>query len=399
MDETKILAAMYHDRQAHETALRIGVDAHDFGETARCVFISIGEQYTRDSELPSVDYDTLRTQVERRFGKGHMADSVMEFVGRFPENVSSINILEEYRLLRLGRCSTELATLLATGQHGDETQQTLAVYNSLVEGQQEEAGQDRLTFEDFVDDDAARLPLSPSSLDEYIGGGVLRGHNVTIYGRPEAGKTLLALNIACSAIRCGHKVLYVANEEPAREVTKRVLSRLRNVDVENFRDKDELALAFKKAAKFYKNWNILHKANLSARDVGRACARLRPDYVIVDQLKNLRCADENRALQLDKVARQVREIGIEYDCVTVSVTQAGDSAEQKLVLSMNDIEWSNTGIPGAADLLLGIGVNDQIQGTGKRILSICKNKVNGRHGNFPVYIDARKTKVTSQVKA
>jgi hypothetical protein len=63
---------------------------------------------------------------------------------------------------------------------------------------------------------------------------------------------------------------------------------------------------------------------------------------------------------------------------------------------MNDVEWSNTGIPGAADLMIGIGVDEEYLATNKRMLSIPKNKVNGRHGAFPVWIDPTKTAFLSK---
>ncbi len=398
MDETLLVAAMYRSRKAYETAVLIGVDPLAFPEAARCIVQSIGEQYGRDAELQHVDYDTLRTQVERRFGKGSMADSVMGFVDRFPENVSTVNVLEEYRLLRLSQCATELATLLATGQHGEETEQALAVYRTLIDSEEQAEVKERLTFDDFEEDSAQRLPIAPLSLNNYIGGGLLRGHNLTVYGRPESGKTLFALNLAAYALRAGYKVLYAANEEPAFDVTKRIISRLSNIQIDDLRDRDTLRGAFAMTKEPYGRFHLLHEAGASARTIRRQCARIRPDYVIVDQLKNLRCKDENRALQLDTIARQIREIGIEFECVTVSVTQAGESAEQKLVLSMTDVEWSNTGIPGAADLLMGIGVNEQVLHSGKRILSICKNKANSRHGSFPVWMDNTRTKVSAKAQ-
>ena len=80
----------------------------------------------------------------------------------------------------------------------------------------------------------------------------------------------------------------------------------------------------------------------------------------------------------------------------MSVTQAGESAQNKLVLSMGDVEWSNTGIPGAADLMIGIGLDDEYLSTDKRMLSIPKNKVNGRHGAFPTWINPKRTSFLSK---
>ena len=51
---------------------------------------------------------------------------------------------------------------------------------------------------------------------------------------------------------------------------------------------------------------------------------------------------------------------------------------------MGDVDSSNTGIPGACDVLLGVGATDQQKAQGSRVLSLSKNKSGGVHDNFPV---------------
>lgn len=400
MDETLLVAAICGSRSGYEKAMGVGLDSADFGEAARCVVVSAGEQYTRDAELRSVDKDVLRSQVVRRFGAGSMADSVMDFVAGFPSDVSNVNIIEEYRLLRLARCSTSLATMLATGQHGDATLELLEKYRRLAQGGGEaEVFKPRLTAEDFTKEAGQRIAISPAGLNKFIGGGVLRGHNITVYGRPDSGKSLFALNQAAYACKQGFKVLYVANEEPAQDITRRLLSRLSGIAIERLQDAASITAAIERAGHAYDNWFLLHRAGATAQDIGRQCHRIRPDFVIVDQIKNLACSSDNRALQLDTLARQIREIGIKYNCVTMSVTQAGESAHNKLVLGMTDIEWSNTGIPGAADLMIGIGLDAEFDATNKRMLSIPKNKVNGRHGALHCWVDPQHTAFLSKKRA
>ena len=397
MDETLLLAAICGSRRAYENALRIGLASGDFTETGRVILDSATDQYTRDADAKAVSRDILRSQVERKFGAGSMADSVVEFVDRFPRDVSKVNVVEEYRLLRLARTSTTLATLLASGNHGEATQEALVQYATLAAGEEGEEFKERLTLDDFDDDRSARIALYPKELNSYIKGGVHRGHNITVNGRPNSAKTMFALNNAACLAKNGYRVLYVANEEPDQDITLRLLSRMAKMDIDKLDTREGRAEAMKRAGSAYKkNWILLHKANVTARDIRRQCARLRPDVVIVDQLKNVYVAEDNRALQLDKLARQVREIGIEFKCVTISVTQAGESAEGKLILGMTDVEWSNTGIPGAADLMIGVGLNDEFMSENKRMLTICKNKIKNQHGSFPVWIDAQRTLISGR---
>ena len=396
MDELNLTAALCGSRKNYESLKRVGLESTDFGEASRAIVESAGEQYRRDPDAVAIDRAVLRSQITRRFGAGSMADSIMEFVAGFPDDVSGVNAVEEYRLLRLARCATTLATLLATGQHGDETGELLDKYRLLAAGEEGEDFKPRLTLEDFEEDDAARINIAPGCLNNYIGGGVLRGHNITVYGRPDSGKSLFTLNLAASCVRQGYKVLYVANEEPAQDITRRVLARLSGIPVTELRKRDRLIEAIDRAGESYDYWYLFHRAGCTARDVASQAARIRPDIIVVDQLKNLSCGRDNRALELDSLARQVRELGIQYNAVTISVTQAGESAENKLILGMTDVEWSNTGIPGAADLMIGIGVDDEFAATNKRMISICKNKVNGRHGAFHTWIDPELTAFLSK---
>jgi hypothetical protein len=44
---------------------------------------------------------------------------------------------------------------------------------------------------------------------------------------------------------------------------------------------------------------------------------------------------------------------------------------------MGDIDYSNTGIPGACDLILGFGCKEVDYETGYRVISLPKNKISG----------------------
>jgi KaiC/GvpD/RAD55 family RecA-like ATPase len=390
-DETALLAAICAKREACNHATNIGLTVDELGDAAGAVYAAACEQYERDGDLQEITPSTLRSQIERRFGEGSMADSVMDFVASFPKDTSAINVVEEYRLVRLARVATELATNLATGQHGAATQELIEVYEKLKDGEHQEEENYRLGLSDFTKKSGQRIPIMPERLNTFIGGGVLRGHNITVYGRPESGKSMFAINTAAPLVKNGYKVLYVANEEPSQDITRRLLARMAGIKIKKLHRKNFLEAAFEKVEDVYDNWFLYHKAGCTYKDISRQAAKIKPDMIIVDQLKNVTIAEDNRALQLDKLARQVRELGIEHNCVTMSVTQAGQTGEGELVLGLSDVEWSNTGIPGAADLMIGVGVNKEWDAMGKRMLSVPKNKVNGRHGSFHVWVDPRYT--------
>jgi hypothetical protein len=91
----------------------------------------------------------------------------------------------------------------------------------------------------------------------------------------------------------------------------------------------------------------------------------------------------------------MRKLIKKYDLVGVSVTQAADSATNKLVLERGDVYMSNTSLPGDADVLLGIGANDEYKGMSRRMMSLSKNKPGQCHPHFPVLVDEKLSKVIS----
>ena len=397
MENNNLLAVVLNDRRAYDSLVQLGFAGLELSDAARMVYECASEQYQRDESLEAVDRTVLRAQIERRYGAGSMADSVVSFASNLPAVASVKNISEEYRLLRLRSTATQLAARLAAGDHSDETREAIQRYAALTSGEATEEVKDRLELDDFTDEAGERIKLYPSSINKVISGGVHRGNNITVFGRPNSGKSMFGLNNAACLIMNGYKVLYVANEEPAFDITRRLLSRIAKIEIERLEDRDTLKEAFDRAGAAYrKNWHLMHKAGCTYHDIRRACARVKPDIIIVDQLKNVHIKEDNRALQLDKLARQVRELGIEFEAVTISVTQAGESAEGKLVLGMSDVEWSNTGIPGAADLMIGLGVNDEFDAQDKRMISIPKNKLKNWHGAFPVWIKPELTLISGK---
>ena len=104
---------------------------------------------------------------------------------------------------------------------------------------------------------------------------------------------------------------------------------------------------------------------------------------------------DTRTNQLEEAANAMRNIAKRYDAIAITVTQAGDSAQGKAVLDMGDVDSSNTGIPGACDVLLGIGGTEQQIAQGIRTLSLSKNKIGGVHDSFPVRFNPRISKFVS----
>ena len=66
-------------------------------------------------------------------------------------------------------------------------------------------------------DEKERLRTEFDSLNEVLGGGILRGSVILFAGQPGIGKSTILMQI-CAKIANGHKVLYVSGEESAGQV-------------------------------------------------------------------------------------------------------------------------------------------------------------------------------------
>src|SRR3990172_4958453 len=103
--------------------------------------------------------------------------------------------------------------------------------------------------------------------------------------------------------------------------------------------------------------------------------KLRPDVVVIDQIRNMNFKPDSMTINLEQGVIATRNLAKEFNLVMVVITQAGDSATNKVVLDMNDVEWSNTGVAAQMDLMIGVGQNPNLKEQGIVILSFPKNKL------------------------
>jgi KaiC/GvpD/RAD55 family RecA-like ATPase len=192
-------------------------------------------------------------------------------------------------------------------------------------------------------------------------------------------------------LRDGHRVLYFMNEEPASQVLKRLVQRITNKPHDFI--KRQLREAVAESHDLMKNLFIKELAPGTFKEIYSMTNVVKPDVVVIDQLRNIRTRDDNRVTALEAMAMEARALGKTHNCIVVSVTQAGDSARNKLVLDDGDIDFSNTGIPATADLIIGIGANQEYINSGKRMITIVKNKLGPEHTSFPVQIDPGLSKI------
>lgn len=234
-----------------------------------------------------------------------------------------------------------------------------------------------------------RIPIYPASLGRMLRGGLWPGHHMTVFARPEIGKSAFALNTAVlAAYRGNAKVLYLSNEDPVRDLMLRALVRFTTRSHEEVLKSlpDSIALARSFGAD---QITFRDMSPGSLAEVDKLVRRYKPDLLIVDQMRNMGTGKsaENMTQRLDSVSQGLRNVGKRHNVAVLSVTQAGDSARDRAILDDGDVDNSNTGVSAGCDVLIGIGATQIMREAGERRLNIIKNKLGGQHGFVDVQMD------------
>lgn len=358
----------------------------------------LGNYYARDKQAQQVDRGVLVEIMAGSVRNDKHLDRFVEMVNQAYEmDVSGANVKEAVLLAKREELAQALSMAIANGKAHDDL---LREYQSLLAVEEiEVAGDSSITtytsddIEALLLADARRdgvIPIYPKALGDRLEGGMQGSDSMIVIARPEMGKTALNLTIATGAARDGYKVMLFNNEERMSRLYNRAISCITGLTSHEVRQDIYTALELAMERGF---GNIIFKEMTPgspkqiAAQIERHAESFDTKLIIVDQLRNLLIKADTKTNQLEEAAKAVRNIGKEMDIATISVTQAGDSAQDKSILDMGDVDSSNTGIPGACDVLLGVGANALQKEQGIRILTPIKNKLSGDHEPFPTRIN------------
>lgn len=401
MPEKRLLASCIRSRPAHDRVVA-HIQGDEITEQGKLILAHVQRYYDRDPKADHVDGDLLLSSICRELPNPKHHGVFKEILTAIGETeVSPENIVADYLAVKRERVGNKLATMLAAGRPPDEVSPVVERYQELL--QADTLGEDEphvikgLAVADIV---AARtragglIRVFPRALTERLDGGLLRGHHMVVFARPEVGKTLFLVNAIYGFLQQNLRVLYVGNEDPIEDIVLRVVSRLAEMTRHEVVDDPETADRVARE----NGYNNLVLASLtpgSPREIEGLVREHKPDVLMIDQLRNLLVGEDNFTRQLERSAQAVRAIGKRHGALVISVTQAGDSASGKSILDMGDVDSSNTGIPAQADVMVGIGMSRDDELQGRRVLSLSKNKPGANHDSFPVRVDLSRSKVLS----
>lgn len=191
----------------------------------------------------------------------------------------------------------------------------------------------------------------------------------------------MAINLAYSIAAKGRVVMYFGNEESADMYLNRMLCRFCRWDLNKvLKDKPgAMTLARKRG---WKNLVFIHMSPGSISQVQELILEYNPAVVIIDQLSNLtlgRGKEPEKIQLLEKLAYAMRMFYSRTKIAGVSMSQADEKAIGKLYLTIKNVYYSNIGVQGMCDVMIGMGMDDAYQRMGRRVLNVTKNKLGGDH--------------------
>ena len=268
----------------------------------------------------------------------------------------------------------KLIEVVEDGRIGDKTTYTI-VDKNLEELLTEKAGDSDFLFDFHL-------------INEHIE-GLNRGNLGIIFARPEAGKTTFSSFLTASYIRQGFKVVYWANEEPAKNIKMRIIQSYFELnDDEMEEQKPDLIRRYGEEIEPY--LVLIDCVGTSVEEVDEYAKLNKPDIIFCDQLDKFRIKGEyNRGDErLKETYVTAREIAKRNNCLVWAVSQASYDAHDRQFIDYSMLDNSRTGKAGEADIIIGIGRTGSSEVDNiVRHICISKNKLNGWHGMINVQLD------------
>lgn len=349
----------------------------------------VKDYYERDAKAQEVDLGLLGELISSEIlNEKHAAKFAELAQEAYAFDTSSGNVKQVILNAKKRELAIELASAIANEKPHDalvESYGDLLKYtdlDALVEDGAEVYTADSL--DDLLNHQRQGImTLYPLSLNEKCDGGVGPSDHVVIIARPETGKTALVLTLACGFARQGFPGIVFSNEENIQKLRRRALYCCTGMNKQEVDADPERAKRLANEMGYH-NIIFISLSPGTPEQVEAFVKKFGAKWFFMDQIRNLAMRSENRTGQLEMAAQAMRNIAKRYGAAAFSITQAGDSASGKSILDMGDVDGSNTGIPGACDVLLGIGATEEQKAQGIRVLSLSKNKLGGVHDSFPV---------------
>lgn len=401
---SKLIKLLFTDREVW-TRVRpeLNLNAHKNDKEFLKILEWVDKYYNTDQSATHIDPDLFLARLTNDLPNPKHRELFKEIIhSSLSQEVSLPNLEQLVLETRRHEVGLQLAAALLNGgetkvaplleEYGRLTA-ALATGAPTDKGEEEYSNIDLSTLIEEETDPSKVMKVYPLGLGQRLDGGLRPGNHVVLFGRPEVGKTRAAITIGCGFLVHGHNGLHFVNEDRAKSLIMRYVTNLTRMSKHEVRENPSKAIEIAKGNGF-DGLVVVSEAPGTYAQLRKMIDRYKPRWVVIDQMRNMLVKADSRTNQLEASATEARNVAKECDVVVLSVTQAGDSATNKLVLDMGDVDYSNTGIPAQADVMVGIGENDEYRERCEQVWSLPKNKVSGDHSNFPLRVNPQYSLVT-----
>ena len=223
--------------------------------------------------------------------------------------------------------------------------------------------------------------------------GIGRGNFMIIFARPETGKTAFWISLVASPQGFAwqqKKVSIFANEEPAIRTQMRLLNASTGLQRGNILNgsRDIAKNRWASISPYIENFDCVDK---TINDLDEYCSTNEVDILIIDQLDKINVEGKYNATheKLREVYRQARELAKRHNILVIGMSQASAEAQGRSRVTFSVMENSKTGKSAEADVILGLGKEDEIENyldDCVRFVTLSKNKLTGDHAEFEVIL-------------
>ena len=397
MHDSLIVSSCIESRAAYEKVYK-HVDTMEFSPLAAHLWPLVEEWYATDNAALAVNKEVLREKLSRVTEEKHR-DTHLSYLDALPDPVSPANVVQEVIEVKRFHKGHELAQAVAAGDDPSKIRVLLHDYDVLLASSKLDTSQVRyassLEEMDESSDNSNKLSLHPPALNDKCDGGLLPGDFVVIFARPEMGKTLFCVNLVSHWLREGKKILYIGNEDGIDKIKGRVRLNLANMTAAEVRKWKGEANERARARGIEDRLVAIHLHPGTVYEIEELVLEHEPDVLVIDQLRNINGEGKNMSSKLNQVAIDVRQLLSKHQLIGLAVAQAnaGEHGKAKVWHDSGDVDESRTGIPAQADLLIGMGADNQMLMHNNRALALCKNKLSGNHEGIIVSVDTARNKI------
>lgn len=396
MHDGLVVASCITSRGAYDR-VRPFVDESEFTPMAAFWWKLVAGYYDADASCSFVDRPVLRERGKRQANAKHV-DTMLEWFDNLDPVGSPDNVVADLIAVKRHAKGNELAARI-----GEDSKKLRALAQEYVDLLGAESLEKETWVQagdwDEIDEqlsESNRTTILPLALNKRCRGGATPGDHIVIFGPTEIGKSLFTINMVCGFLRQSKRVLYVSNEDAARKIKDRARCNLAHMSPEEVVNNRLEAIARAEG----KGISNLIVGNMDPGDVSQIEAKAKEfesDIIVVDQLRNLNASTGRVAgitQRIDQAAQDFRSLLIRGQYIGVSILQAyaGEHGKPQVWFAADDVDSSRIGGPGAADLLIGIGADQDMLDTGARAISICKNKIGDRKDGFIAQFDTARSK-------